>query len=229
MAGPMKQSAVYLEIGSKRVFAVALDWPGWCRSGRDAGAAMRSLVEYGPRYERVLREAEIEFSPPGDPLALDIVERLEGNTTTDFGAPDVVPSSDSEPLGDAELRRLEALLKACWAAFDAAAALAEGKELRKGPRGGGRDLEGVISHVQGAEAGYLSRLGGKSGVKAGEGDPRAALERTRQAVLETLQPSARGEIPAQGPRGGARWSPRFFVRRAAWHVLDHAWELEDRV
>jgi hypothetical protein len=24
------------------------------------------------------------------------------------------------------------------------------------------------------------------------------------------------------------WSPRYFVRRSAWHALDHAWEIEDR-
>ena len=26
---------VYLELGTKRVFACALEWPGWCRGGRD--------------------------------------------------------------------------------------------------------------------------------------------------------------------------------------------------
>jgi hypothetical protein len=24
------------------------------------------------------------------------------------------------------------------------------------------------------------------------------------------------------------WSPRYYVRRAAWYALDHAWEIEDR-
>jgi hypothetical protein len=27
----------------------------------------------------------------------------------------------------------------------------------------------------------------------------------------------------------SRWPPRYVVRRAAWHVLDHAWEIEDRI
>jgi hypothetical protein len=48
-------------------------------------------------------------------------------------------------------------------------------------------------------------------------------------MLDGLTAAAQGKIPAQGPRGGKRWSPRYFVRRVAWHVLDHAWELEDRL
>ena len=80
----------------------------------------------------------------------------------------------------------------------------------------------------GADAGYLSRLARKIETREAE-DPRAALARTRRAVLEALGAAARGEVPARGPRGGVRWAPRYFVRRVAWHVLDHAWELEDRL
>jgi hypothetical protein len=36
-------------------------------------------------------------------------------------------------------------------------------------------------------------------------------------------------VPERGPRGGAIWSARNYVRRIAWHVLDHAWEIEDKV
>ena len=52
--------------------------------------------------------------------------------------------------------------------------------------------------------------------------------RLRDAVLAGLAAAARSEIPARGPRGGLRWRPRYFVRRVAWHLLDHAWEIEDR-
>jgi hypothetical protein len=24
------------------------------------------------------------------------------------------------------------------------------------------------------------------------------------------------------------WTARYFLRRAAWHVLDHVWEIEDK-
>jgi len=80
--------------------------------------------------------------------------------------------------------------------------------------------------VQGAEIGYLSSLGGKVPLTEA---PQPSQEETRHAILETLVASAQGEIAEQGPRGGKRWLPRYFVRRMAWHVLDHIWEIEDRI
>lgn len=219
---------VYLELGKKRVFAGALDWPGWCRSGRDEESALQALFAYGPRYAQVLQTAGLDFQAPAAPLAFNVVERLEGSATTEFGAPDAVPAHDTRPVTAADLQRLTALLAACWQAFDAAAQAAVSRPLRKGPRGGGRDLEKIVEHVQGAETGYLSALGGK--LKLPETtDPEEVLEHTRQTILDTLAASARGEIPARGPRGGKRWPPRYFVRRTAWHALDHVWEIEDRL
>jgi hypothetical protein len=218
---------VYLEIGKKRTFAGAVDWPGWCRGGRDEGAALRALVDYGPRYARVLRAADLWFQAPAAVSAFVVVERLAGNATTDFGAPDVAPSGDARPVAAAELRRFQALLQACWGAFDAAGQVAAGKELRKGPRGGGRDLEGIVQHVLGADAGYLARLAWKVGKSEAAGAAEE-LARTRQAILDALAAAARGQVPEVGRRGGVRWTPRYFVRRVAWHVLDHAWEIEDR-
>jgi hypothetical protein len=219
---------VYLEIGKKRTFAGAIDWPGWCRAGRDEQSALQALFDYGPRYARVLRSSGLEFEAPAELSAFHIVERLEGNATTDFGAPDMATSSDTEPVSGEDLQRFRALLQACWRAFDEAAQEAAGKELRKGPRGGGRDLERMIQHVLGADSGYLSSLGWK--YKNGEaGDLAGELRQTRQAILEALTPPALEGIPAIGPRGGLRWTPRYFVRRSAWHVLDHAWEIEERL
>jgi hypothetical protein len=220
------QLNVYLEAGSRRTFAAVLDWPGWCRQGRDEATALRALFEYGPRYAHILRPARLGFQAPNDVSAFVVVERLKGNATTDFGAPDLAPASDTQPLDDTELRRLQALLKACWRAFDAAVEMAKGKALRAGPRGGGRTLDGIVQHVLGAEMGYLSRLGGK--VSQPESSPPSPGP-IRQAILKTLETSARGEIAEYGPRGGKRWSPRYFVRREAWHVLDHIWEIEDRL
>ena len=34
----------YLEVGAKRVFAGALDWPGWCRSSRHERDALEALL-----------------------------------------------------------------------------------------------------------------------------------------------------------------------------------------
>jgi hypothetical protein len=218
---------VYLEIGKKRIFAGALAWPGWCRSGRDEASALQALVDDGPRYARVLRATPLGFQPPGDVSALVVVERLAGTATTDFGAPDVAPSSDAGPLDEAELQRFQILLRACWQAFDAAVKAASGKELRKGPRGGGREVDEIGWHVVNAEKGYLNRLAWKLAKQEGE-HLDEARDRTRQAVLDALAAAQRGETPKRGPRGGVIWQPRYFVRRVAWHVLDHLWEIEDR-
>src|SRR5215216_382419 len=108
---------VYLEVGSRRTFAAALDWPGWCRMGRDEATALQTLLEYGQRYARIVRPARLSFRAPNDVSAFVVVERLKGNTTTDFGAPDLAPASDVHPLGDIEMRRQQAILRACWKAF----------------------------------------------------------------------------------------------------------------
>jgi len=214
---------VFLEVGSRRTFAAALDWPGWCRMGRDEPAALQALFNYAPRYAQVLRRTRLGFRAPDDISAFVIVERLKGNSTTDFGAPDIAPTGDAGPLEEAALQQLQTILKACWRALDAAVEAAQGKSLRTGPRGGGRTLEGMVEHVLGSERGYLSQLGGKIS------QPDPSTESIRPAILKTLEASARGEIAKYGPRGGKRWSAHYFVRREAWHVLDHVWEIEDRL
>lgn len=219
---------VYLEVGQSRTFALAPDWPGWCRSGRDEAAALQSLGDYAPRYARVLQAAQIHFEAPAGASGLVVVERLAGNATTDFGAPSLALERDVAPVEPAELERWQAILPACWQALDGAAQAAAGRALRKGPRGGGRDLEKILQHVYEVEAAYLSSLGGKSAWK-GEADPGRALAQLHSDILNTLAAARRGEIPERGPRGGVRWTPRYFVRRLAWHDLDHAWEIEDRV
>ena len=217
----------YLEIGRQRVFAGALAWPGWCRAGRDEVSALATLARYGPRYADVVRRMGLGFIAPAGADGLCVVERLTGNATTDFGAPALAPSSDAGPISETDLTWLVSLLRACWAAFDAAVRAADGRELQKGPRGGGRTLEAIVDHVLAAEAGYLGRLAGTAPghTAGGPADGRAEM---RAAVEQALAATASGRVAPTGPRGGARWSGRYFVRRAAWHVLDHAWELQDR-
>jgi hypothetical protein len=228
MADKPEQIPVYLEVGRKKIFAGALDWPGWCRAAGDEEAALAALAAYAPRYARIFSRTAIDFAPPDDPAAFAVVERLEGNSTTDFGAPDHAPAHDAEPFDEAARERSEAILAAIWRAFDRGVAVAEGKELRKGPRGGGRELEGVVRHVLGADAAYLRRLAQR--FSADKGAPLdAELRRAREAIRSALEAGAHDEIPAKGPRGGALWSPRYFVRRVAWHNLDHLWEIEDRI
>jgi hypothetical protein len=213
---------VYVEVGARRTFAGALEWPGWCRSGRDEAGALAALLDYAPRYGRAVRTAQLGYEAPIAVSAFKVAQRLKGNATTDFGAPGGVPRADTTPVGEPDLVRMTALLKASWKAFDQAAQRASGLPLRKGPRGGGRTLAAITRHAEEAEAAYLGKMGFKSPA-AGQG-PIAA----RKHILECLATAVRDGVPARGPRGGVRWSPRTFVRRDTWHWLDHAWEIEDR-
>jgi len=97
MAQDANHIAVYLEIGQTRTFAVALDWPGWCRSGRDEASALQALCDYGPRYARALQTTRLPFRAPSEASALVVVERLTGNATTNFGAPNLALSRDTQP------------------------------------------------------------------------------------------------------------------------------------
>jgi hypothetical protein len=218
---------VYLEVGRKRVFAAALDWPGWCRSGRDEESSIEALAAYGPRYRRAVSAARPGFEAPKDSSAFEIVERLAGDATTDFGAPGVPPPDDGRPLGDGELDRLQALLKASWRKFDRTARAARGARLRKGPRGGGRELDAIVWHVLEADRAYLSRLAGKLEASR-DADAKDEMARLRKAILSTLRARAHGEPLPPSRRTSPPWAPRYAIRRSAWHALDHAWEIEDR-
>jgi hypothetical protein len=208
---------VTVERGAKRVFAGANAWPGWCRGGRTEEAALEALLTYGPRYARAVGRRRLGYVAPTDVDRFRVVERLTGNATTDFGAPGVAPRSDGRPVDEEEARRLAAIMKACWSALDGAAAAADGHGLRTGPRGGGRQLAAIVEHVANAEVAYLSKLGARPPA----GDARAT-------IVAVFASRARGELPERTPRSGVLWTPRYFMRRAAWHVLDHAWEIEDR-
>jgi hypothetical protein len=199
---------VYVEAGDKKAFACAVDWPGWCRAGKDEGAALERLIDYTARYAEVARLAGVPFSP-GDP---HVLERVRGNATTDFGAPGVVPALDE---GHQATATDLALLEACWQLLESTAAVTPA-ELRKGPRGGGRDRDKMLQHVLGAEAAYARQIGVKH--KEPDLDDRAAVQAMRADIVAALRGSAKD----------ATWPARYFVRRTAWHVLDHAWEMQDR-
>jgi hypothetical protein len=210
-------TAVYLEIGGKRVFACAVDWPGWCRSGKTEDLALQALASYAPRYAPVAEHAGLAFSPP---TGVDVVERLEGSGGTDFGVPGKVAAGDAQPLTGEEASRHTALLEAAWAIFDRIAATAPA-ELRKGPRGGGRDRDKIVDHVLGAEAAYARMIGLKH--RQPPPNDRTAIAALRHAIITALSAPSDGSPLA--PKG---WPARYATRRFAWHVLDHAWEIEDR-
>jgi len=223
MAGSV---AVYLEEGAKRTFAAALDWPGWCRQGPGETDALAALLAYSPRYASILAGTGLGFAAPKDLSQLVVVERLPGTASTDFGALSVAPTVDHERSCDAAtILRFEKILSAGWQAFDRVVESAREKTLTTGPRGGGRPLEAIVRHVIEADASYLGAVGWKAPKTNGPGE---RLTGSRAAILAALKASATGEIPSKGPRGGARWTARYFVRRVAWHVVAHAWEIERR-
>ena len=207
---------VYLELGRRRVFAAAVRWPGWCRSGQTEEEALDGLSEYQSRYAPVAERAGLRI--PARPGSWDVIERVKGSATTDFGAPGSVPDLDRQPVTAAEARRLAALVKAAWAEL-AAVAAASPASLRKGPRGGGRDRDKMVAHVENAEAAYARKLG--TGVTAAD-IRQHGIAFVRAGIEEVL---AGARQPPDDPR---RWPAPYGARRVAWHALDHAWEMQDR-
>ena len=195
-----------LEVGQTWTFASALDWPGWCRRGRGRDDAVDRLLEYAPRYKKVAGRG-FEVGTP------KVVGRVQGNATTDFGAPGMRGPWDDEPLDARETARQVKLLRAAWTAFDKAAAAAPA-ELPKGPRGGGRDRDGIREHVRESERSYARKLGVRL-------PPRTPWDEQRDAIAAALTGPG-------GSEAGGAWPPRYLIRRTAWHVLDHAWELGDK-
>lgn len=216
----MAEVDVYLELVDKRVFACTYAWPGWLRSGKTEAAALEALLAYAPRYAPVPAAAGIEFDLDSA-LSSRVVERLAGDATTTFGAPSQIPPADLDETSEDERERLLSLLAACWEIFDQVAA-ASPESLRKGPRGGGRDRTKIVDHVLAAEAGYSRLLGLK--LPEPEQSHAGALAAHRESLLDGLR-QADATVRRDGKR---RWPMRYATRRIAWHVLDHAWEIEDR-
>jgi len=220
---------VYLESGSKRVFAGALDWPGWCRSGRSEADALAILADYAARYRVVTDLAGLQFPGAGAALSLDVVESLAGDATTDFGAPGAIPAGDRAPMAAPDRAGTAAVMRACWDVLGGIAAGAP-PTLRKGPRGGGCDRDAIVEHVLNAELAYARKLGIASRtVDAGDtGSVRAFRDELVGVIAEGTAP-APAPAPSRGGRLPAKpWPPRYAARRICWHVLDHAWEIEDK-
>jgi hypothetical protein len=208
---------VFLEVGSKRVFASAADWPGWCRTAKTEELTLEALLAYAPRYAAVAQHAAIAFPSA---IELSVVEQLPGDATTDFGAPSTTAEAEREKLTAAKAKRQVALVRAAWAVLEEVAAQSPA-ELRKGPRGGGRDRDKMLDHVVGAECAYARKIGLK--IKQPAFDDVDAVAAMREQIAAVLGSTSDGSPVVE--RG---WTSRYTARRIAWHALDHAWEMQDR-
>ena len=213
-------NAVYIEVGARRCFACSLEWPGLSRSGKSEEAALVALSEYVRRYALVADRAGVDF-PLTEDQEWSVVERVPTRSGgADFGAPTAMLEQDGRDLSRAEVTRTAALMTASWEYFDDVAAVAP-ESLRKGPRGGGRDREAIVDHVAAAEQMFGRQVGLSLPVpKPGD---RKVMMANRELVLAWCRSGTAGGQERAG------WPAPFATRRLIWHVLDHAWEIEDRV
>jgi len=201
------------------VFACTPEWPGWARAGKDEERALEALALYTERYAPVVKLAGYSLPPISD-KGFHVLERLTGNAGTDFGVPSMVRAVDQKRLSAEEGARLAAIVHACWKVLAKVAAGAPA-ELRKGPRGGGRDRDKILDHVLGAESAYARKVGIK--MRELGHTETAEMRKFRRSLVAALATPSSGKPPVE--KG---WPQRYAARRIAWHALDHAWEIQDR-
>lgn len=212
---------VTLEIGprGKKVAAVAPDWPGLERGAKTGEAAIERLRSYLPRYAPIAKRAgmEAEFAAI---TTVDVVEHYAGTGSTDFwGISYAFSDIDRQDLSREALERELTLLRACWAFFDDVRVRVSA-EMRKGPRGGGRDRDHIIRHTIGVEQDWAAKVG----VPAPQEAPLSDED------LRTYRAAYRDAIRAFHAEGkmARTWPLRYLIRHTAFHTLDHAWEMEDK-
>jgi hypothetical protein len=205
----------------KRSAAFALDWPGWSRGARTVELAVETLESYRERYRPVAGIAGMaaEFDAAGP---LEVVEDRTGPGSTDFWGISFAPSStEQDPMDEAAFERGITLLRACWAYFDGVAARVS-PDMRKGPRGGGRDRDQIISHTVRTESENFAK---RNGLRIPEGAAltRGGLRQHRKTYVEAMRAYNAGEIKRM-----RSWTLPYLIRHSAYHALDHAWEMEDK-
>ena len=206
----------------KRSVAFSLDWPGWSRGARSAELALETLEAYRERYRPVAALAGMvkEFDAAGP---LEIVEDRVGTGSTDFWGISFSPSSTEHgPMDAAEIERKITILKACWTFFDAVAARVS-PEMRKGPRGGGRDRNRIIRHTIRTESEDFAKQVGLRIPEEAALSPEG-LQRHRETYVEAMRAYNAGKVE----RRMRSWTLPFLIRHSAFHTLDHAWEMEDK-
>ena len=206
----------------KRSVAFALDWPGWNRGAKSADLALETLESYRERYRPIADLAGMarEFDAAG---SLEIVEDRVGPGSVDFwGISFSASSTEHGPLSDAEFEREIKLLRACWTFFDGVAARVS-PEMRKGPRGGGRDRNRIIRHTIRTESEDFAKQVGLRIAEEAALTPDG-LRRHRETYVEAMRAYNVGDIEKRM----RSWTLPFLIRHSAFHTLDHAWEMEDK-
>ena len=206
----------------KRSVAFALDWPGWSRGAKSADVALETLESYRQRYRPITEIAGMtrEFDAAG---TLEIVEDRVGTGSTDFWGISFSPSSTEHgPMDDAAFDRAIALLRACWTFFDGVAARVS-PEMRKGPRGGGRDRDRIIRHVIRNENEDFAKQVGLRNPEESALTPDG-LKQHRETYVAAMRAYNAGEVEKRM----RSWTLPFLIRHSAYHTLDHAWEMEDK-
>jgi hypothetical protein len=206
----------------KRSVAFSLHWPGWSRGAKSAELALETLESYRERYRpvAVLARMANEFDAAGP---LEVVEDRVGTGSTDFWGISFYPSSTEHgPMGEAELERKITLLQACWAFFDDVATKVS-PEMRKGPRGGGRDRNRIIRHTIRTESEDFAKQVGLRIPEEAALTPDG-LRQHRESYITAMRAYNAGKVD----RRMRSWTLPFLIRHSAFHTLDHAWEMEDK-
>jgi len=206
----------------KRSVAFAIDWPGWSRGARSAELALETLESYRARYRPIAGLAGMahDFDAAGP---LEIVEDRVGTGSTDFWGISFSPSATEHgPMGEEELDRGITLLGACWAFFDGVAARVS-REMRKGPRGGGRDRDRIIRHTIRTESEDFAKQVGLRIPEEAALTPDG-LRQHRETYVAAMRAYSAGKVEKRM----RSWTLPFLIRHSAFHTLDHAWEMEDK-
>ena len=207
---------------AKRFVAFALDWPGWSRGAKGADLALETLESYRERYRPIAQIAGMagEFEAAGP---LEITEERVGTGSTDFWGISFSPSSTEHgPMTDAEFDRAITLLRSCWEFFDGVAARVS-PEMRRGPRGGGRNRDQIIRHTIRNESEEFAKQVGIRIPEEAALSP-AGLQQHRKDYVIAMRAYNAGEVT----RKMRSWTLPFLIRHSAFHTLDHAWEMEDK-
>ena len=153
--------------------------------------------------------------------SVEVVERYQGTGSTDFwGISFAFSSIDGRQVSREVLDRELILMQACWTFFDDVRGRVSA-EMKKGPRGGGRDRDRIVRHVLGTEQDWAKKVGVRTAEDAVVTDA-AGLKTYRDAYCTAIR-----TFHSEG-KTARNWPLRYLVRHTAYHTMDHAWEMEDK-